>query len=506
MPKEIFAIQAFAAANNDMTHTFDILVLGAGPGGYIAALKAAQLGAKVAIVEKHHLGGTCLNYGCIPSKALLASAELLHGIHHARDYGITVPPGVTYDWSAIQGRKDKVLRQLRGGIGTAFKNRAVTLLPGLGRFDGSVNQIVIDPTQADPKPTGAAASNQPISPCHAQAKSVILAVGSVPVRIPGWPGDTNIVCTSDEAVHWKTLPKQLLIVGGGVIGCEFACLMNAMGVQVTVVEWLPRLLPTLDAELGTGLEKIFKARGITLHLQTKVEDMKLAGQGAQARLSNNTTLEVDRVLVCVGRAPNTKNLGLESLGVNLSNRGFVPVDDTMQTNKPGLYCIGDANGRCLLAHAASAHGTTAVGHALGHTYAGQAPVPSAVYTFPEVGSVGWSQEECVAQNLPISVGKFPLGYLGKALAAQHTDGFVKVIRHRETDAILGVHILGHNATEYIAAAGTMVHQKATVHDLAQVVFAHPTLSEAIKESAEDALGMALHLPPRKIHTLEAVMT
>ncbi|NJL31107.1 MAG: FAD-dependent oxidoreductase [Phycisphaerales bacterium] len=330
---------------------------------------------------------------------------------------------------------------------------------------------------------------------------------SVPVRIPGWPGDVNVVCTSDEAVHWKTLPQKLLIVGGGVIGCEFACLMNAMGVQVTIVELLPRLLPTLDAELGAGLEKIFKARGITLHLQTKVDDLQLiqGGTTAQAKLSNNSSLDVDRVLVCVGRA-NTKNLGLEALGVNLSKKGFVPVDDSMQTNKSGLYCIGDANGRCLLAHAASAHGIAAVENALGHGHAFTAPIPSAVYTFPEVGSVGLTQEECVAQGLPVSIGKFPLGYLGKAMAAQHTDGFVKVIRHRETDAILGVHILGHNATEYIAAAGTMVHQKATVHDLAEVVFAHPTLSEAIKESAEDALGMALHLPPRKIHKLEALMT
>ena len=492
-----------------MTTNYDILVLGAGPGGYIAALKAAQLGAKVAIVEKHHLGGTCLNYGCIPSKALLASAELLHGIHHARDYGISVPAGVSFDWSAIQQRKDKVLRQLRGGIGSAFKNRAVTLLPGLGRFDGSVNQVVVDPTQADPKPpaTGAGTGNQPGSPYAVQAKNVILAVGSVPVRIPGWPGDVNIVCTSDEAVHWKSLPTKLLIVGGGVIGCEFACLMNAMGVQVTVVELLPRLLPTLDGELGAGLEKIFKARGITLHLQTKVDDLKLnaAGTGAVAQLSSSTKLEVDRVLVCVGRAPNTKNLGLETLGVNLSKKGFVPVDDTMQTNKPGLYCIGDANGRCLLAHAASAHGVAAVENALGHGHGFTAPIPSAVYTFPEVGAVGLSQEECAAQGLPVSIGRFPLGYLGKAMAALHTEGFVKVIRHRETDAILGVHILGHNATEYIAAAGTMVHQKASVHDLAEVVFAHPTLSEAIKESAEDALGMALHLPPRKIHKLEAVM-
>jgi len=466
-----------------MSENFDIAVIGAGPGGYIAALKAAQLGAKVAIVEKHYLGGTCLNYGCIPSKALLSSAELIHQIQHAENWGVKVGGGVTFDWPAIQKRKDKVIASLRGGIASLFKGRKVTVYQGTGKLDG-VGKVAVASDQG---------AQQAIT-----ADNIILATGSSPIRIPGWPDDPQFVCTSDEAVHWKDLPKQLLIVGGGVIGCEFACMCQAFGVQVTVVEMLAGLLPGLDKDLGNALQQVFKKRGISCFVDTKVQEMKLAGGIVKSVLSNGTTLESDRVLVATGRKPNTKNLGLETVGIEPSPRGFIKVDDHMQTPVKGYYCIGDANGRCLLAHAAAAQGVAAVENALGHAQAFTAPIPSAVYTFPEIAAVGLTEQEAREKNLPIAIGRFPLSSLGKAMATNHTEGFVKVIRQRETDELLGVHILGHNATECIAAAGALMHTKTSVREFAEVVFAHPTISESLKESAEDALSAGLHLAPRKL--------
>jgi len=465
-----------------MSSHFNVVVIGSGPGGYVAALKAGQLGAKTAVIEKHHLGGTCLNYGCIPSKALLSSAELLHQIHDAGQWGVQVEGKVSFDWNAIQKRKDKVLTGLRGGIGSLFKARNVTLFQGLAKLDGPGRIAVTSDKGA-----------QTIT-----ADNVILATGSVPARIPGWPTDPQLVCTSDEAVHWKDLPKRLLIVGGGVIGCEFACMMQAFGVQVTVVEMLPGLLPGLDRELGTALSATFTKRGIAVYVDVKVQDMQVAGTTVKAVLSNGKTIEADRVLVATGRKPNAGELGLASAGIQTTPRGFIPVDDRMATNAKNYYCIGDANGRCLLAHAASAHGVVAVENALGHEKNFAAPIPSAVYTFPEIGAVGLTEQECRDKNLPIAIGKFPLGHLGKAMATNHTEGFVKLIRNRETGALLGAHMLGHNATECIAAAGALLHTKASMHDVADVVFAHPTIGESIKEAAEDALSMGLHLPPRKI--------
>jgi dihydrolipoamide dehydrogenase len=466
-----------------MSKHFDIAVLGTGPGGYVAALKAAQMGATVAVVEKEtFFGGTCLNWGCIPSKALLASAELMTHIKHAGDFGISVEGQVGFDWTKIQARKDKVIATLRGGISGLFKARKVTTFQGKAVLNGSKKVLVKKDGAADEEFT---------------ADKIILAVGSIPARIPGWPADPELVCTSDESLHWKELPKSLLIVGGGVIGCEFACMMQPFGVKVTIVEMLPKLLPNLDTQLGNTLEKSLKKSGIQCYTNVKIEEMAAAGKGIKAKLSNGEVIEADKALVATGRRPNTQDIGLDSIGLT-TERGFIRVNDFMETAVKDYYCIGDANGRCLLAHAASAQGVAAVENALGHRKEFTAPIPGCVYTFPEIGTVGMSEDEAREKNIPISVGNFPLGYLGKAMAAGDTEGFAKVIRHRETGELLGVHMLGHNATECIAAAGAMLHRKATVEELAEVVFAHPTISEGIKESAEDALYMALHLPPKKV--------
>ena len=465
-----------------MSKHYTIAVLGAGPGGYVAALKAAQMGANVVLVEKEYLGGTCLNYGCIPSKTILGSAELMHHIQHAAEMGIDVPSGAAVNWAKIQARKDKILQTLRGGIKSLLGARKVTVLQGRAALAG-VGKVVV---------TGATGAPEEFT-----ADKIILAVGSVPSRIPGWPADRNVVCTSDEALHWSVLPKKLLIVGGGVIGCEFACMMQPLGVEVTIVEMLPQILPNLDGQVAQLLAKILRARGIKIFTGVKIESLTLGEPGAVAKLGNGESIAADRVLVATGRRPNTADVGLDTVGL-ATDRGFVRVNDRMETSVKDLYCIGDANGRCLLAHAASAHGVAAVENALGHGREFKAPIPNAVYTFPEIGTVGVTAEEAKADGLPVSVGNFPLSHLGKAMAVNDTEGFVKVVRNRETGRLLGVHMIGHNATECIAAAGAMLHQKVNVQDLAETVFAHPTISESIKEAAEDALAMGLHLPPRKV--------
>jgi dihydrolipoamide dehydrogenase len=473
-----------------MSQHYELAVIGAGPGGYIAALKAAQLGAKVAIVEKHHLGGTCLNYGCIPSKALLSSAEMLHSVRQADKWGVKVDGNVGFDWNVITGHKDRVIRQLRGGIASLLKGRAITQLAGKAKFDAPGRLAVTSPE----------GNEQLIT-----ADKLIIATGSIPMRIPGWPDDPALVCTSDEAVHWTDLPEKLLIVGGGVIGCEFACMMQSFGVAVTIVELMPRILPTLDADLGNELLKTFKSRGIVCHLGTKVEEISISGTTIHARISNGESLAFDRVLVATGRKPNTNELGLDRAGIHADRRGFVEVNDQLETNIAGHYTIGDANGRSMLAHAASAQGVVAAENALGHAKPFEAAIPSAVYTYPEVAAVGMTEHEAREADLPFAIGRFPLGHLGKAMAARHTEGFAKTIRHRETNQLLGIHMIGHNATECIAAVTPLIQQKATVKELADIVWAHPTVGESIKESTEDALGIGLHLPPRKVIRIPASM-
>ncbi len=465
-----------------MSSHYNIVIIGSGPGGYVAALKAGMMGATVAVVEKSHLGGTCLNNGCIPSKALLASAELIHRIRHADELGVRVEGKVHHDWNAMQKRKDGIVKTLRRGVGNLFKGRKVALHEGRAVLDAPGKVVV----------TKDGGASEQLS-----ADKIILATGSEPAMIPGFPGDRELVCTSDESLHWKQLPKRLLIIGGGVIGCEFACMLEPLGVDVTIVEMLPSLLPELDEDLGEQLKNIFDNRRIRSFVGTKVEQLDADGEQLTAILTDGKKIKADRVLVAVGRRPSTDGLGLETVGLS-TDRGFVRVNDRMETPVKGYYCIGDANGRTLLAHAGSAQGMVAVENALGFARVFDAPVPNCVFTFPEIASVGMTHKQIREKQIPVSVGVFPLGYLGKTMAVGETDGFVKVLRHRETDELLGVHMLGHNVTELIAAATALLHQKSTAEELTEIIFAHPTVSEGLKESGEDALGMAIHLPPRKI--------
>ena len=475
----------------DMADHFQLLVIGAGPGGYVAALKAAQLGARVAVVEKHHLGGTCLNYGCIPSKALLSSAEMLHSVRHADKWGVKVGGDVGFDWNAITAHKDKTIRQLRGGIASLLKGRAVTQLAGKARFEGPGRVVV----------TAADGSEQLVT-----ADKVIVATGSAPMRIPGWPDDPAIVCTSDEAVHWTDLPKKLLIVGGGVIGCEFACMMQSFGVDGD--DRRADAANSADARRRSRRRTAESLQAARHRLSSRHEGRRDAycrrrPSPRGCRPANRWTF--DRVLVATGRRPNTGDVGLDRAGIRIDRRGFVEVNDRLETNVAGHYTIGDANGRSMLAHAASAQGVAAAENALGHAKPFDAAIPSAVYTFPEVAAVGMTEQEARDAGLPIAIGRFPIGHLGKAMAARHQEGFVKIdppprderVARRTPDRPQcdGVHRRGHGLDS----------AKGVDADVAETVWAHPTISEAIKEAAEDALGVGLHLPPRKVMRIAAAM-
>ncbi len=464
-----------------MAKHFNIAVIGTGPGGYIAALKAAQMGAKTAVIEKSHLGGTCLNHGCIPSKALLASAELMHRIHSANSLGITIDGTINFNWRSIQKRKDGILRKLRNGIKSLLALRKVDMFNGTAKLVGTGKIQIIDTK----------GGSQIIT-----ADKIIIASGSIPSKISSLPDNPEYVCTSDAALHWHTLPKRLLIIGGGVIGCEFACMMNEYGVKVTIVEMLDQLLPEMESDLGRSLAEVFSKRGIAIHCNVKVEDLSTKNS-LTAIISNGQQIEVDKILVATGRKPNTTDLGLDTIGL-ATDRGFIRVNNKMETAVPDYYCIGDANGRCLLAHAASAQGIVAVKNALGANIEQTLPVPSVVYTFPEIASVGMTTQQARTKKIPIKIGQFPIRFLGKAMAVGANFGFVRVIRHSEDGTLLGVHIIGHNATEIISAAAAMLSLRVGTKDLCNLIFAHPTLSEAVKEAAEDSFQSALHLPPSKL--------
>ncbi len=459
---------------------YDVIVVGSGPGGYVAALQAAELGAKVAVIEKSaHLGGTCLNHGCIPSKALLASAETLHRIHAAGEFGIRVPDGTTADWTAIQQRKDQILKNLRSGIGSLFKGRGITLLQGHGRLEG--------PGKLSYEFEGRL---QPVT-----ATSIILAPGSTPAMLPGFPQNDARVATTDAALHWNSLPKSLLIIGGGVIGIEFACMMQALGTAVAIIEKAPRILPEMDETLAGGMADILRKRGVKIHAGCEILDFQLTETGCRAILPGGVELSGERTLMAVGRRPATGDIGLTNLNLN-TDRGFLKTGDDLSV-APGIFCVGDANGICMLAHAASAQGRVAAHLALGHAMALPKVIPSAVYTFPEIASVGISEEQAAKQGIATATGMFPLRNLGKAMASGETAGFVKVVREKDSGVLLGVHALGHSAIEFSTAALTLVGSRASARELANLVFPHPSMSEAMAEAAEDSYSAALHLPPRR---------
>jgi dihydrolipoamide dehydrogenase len=462
----------------------DLIVIGAGPGGYVAAIRAAQLGAKVTVVEKEYLGGTCLNWGCIPSKALIASADAFQSTKkHLAEMGVEIKGEVTYDFEKIMKRRDKIVTSLRGGVGVLFKKNGVTHVEGFASF---VDKNTIE-IEKDGKKT------------KLRAKNFILAQGSkiIVPKIPGLEGGRDEgIWDSDDAVTAPFVPKKMLVIGGGVIGVELGYVFNALGTEVTVVEMMPRVIPMMDEDLGTELGKLLSRQGMKLMTSSAVEKLEKTKSGWKVSVKANgavTEIEVDVVLVAVGRRSFTDNQNLEKVGVKL-HRGGVESDDSQRTSVDNIYAIGDVTGRIQLAHVASYEGAIAAENIVKGTSrkADYRAVPNCIYTVPEVASVGLTEGQAKEQGHEVIVGKFAFRPLGKAMASGHQDGFVKVVAEKKYGEVLGVHMLGHGVTDLIAQAVVAIKLEATIDVMVDTIYAHPTMTEALLEAYEDTHGMAIH--------------
>ena len=460
-----------------MAEEYDVVVLGAGPGGYVAAIRASQLGLKAAVVERDEVGGICLNWGCIPSKALLKNADVVSLVRRADEFGIYFD-NLRFDFTKAIERSRQVVQRLTRGVGFLLKKNKVEVVKGEARLKDASTVEVSD--------------GQTL-----RAKNVILATGARPRTIPPLPVDGELVITSREALELKDLPGAVAIVGGGATGVEFAYLYNTYGVKVTVIEMLPHLLPNEDEEISAELEKSFAKQGISVMTGSTVNSMSRNGDRAELKVlkgAEEVLVECDKVLVCVGVKANSDNLGLAELSV-ATDRGLVQIDEKMSTNVPGVYAIGDVTGKLLLAHVASAQGINAV-----ETIAGMEPqsldyqtMPRATYCHPQVASFGLTEKQAQEQGLEYKVGRFPFQASGKALAIGDTEGLVKVMTDSEHGAILGAHLIGPEVTELLAELSMTNLLEGTTTEIGWLVHSHPTLSEALKEAALAADGQAIHI-------------
>ena len=459
-----------------MSEPHDLAIIGGGPGGYVTALRAAHAGLRVALIEQAAPGGVCLHTGCIPTKTMAAGVDILR---HARDAGAI---GITVNQAAnqlagIHQRRQEVVAQLAKGVRTLLDKNKVEVMHGRGRLR-SASEIEI-------------AGGEPVA--LANPRAIVLATGSRPTEIPAAPRDGTHILNSDDILNLKQAPARLIILGGGYIGCEFASIFSQLGSQVTLVEMEDWLLPGMDPDLADLLQRQFKRQRIGLHLGRRMESAA-TGDGVTLTLDNGDTLTGDRLLVAVGRVPNTENLGLEEVGVELAGRA-IRVNERMETTVPGIFAIGDVTGQMQLAHVATAQGKVVVENLL-NPAAGAAmdytQVPAAVFTHPEIATIGLTPEQAEAAGIPVQIGRFPFAAIGKALAEGERDGFVKLIAHAETGKLLGGHIIGGHAAEMIGQITLAVRLGATAQQLAETIFAHPTLSEAVLEAAEDTFGQATH--------------
>ena len=453
---------------------FDLVVVGAGVGGYPSAINAARLGAKVAIVEQGAWGGTCLNLGCIPTKALIHGVEVLKTVREAGAFGVKVPDGVELDWGALQERKQKIVSGLTGGVQTLLKANGIEAVTGRGRLV-EAGRVAVDGRDLS-------------------ARAVVLAPGSAPARPPFTGAELGM--TSDDILAIDHVPASLVVIGGGVVGMEFASLFNLLGTQVTVVEMLDQLVTPVDPQIASRFQQLLQRRGIKFHLSTTVEAVEGTAGAFRVRFGGET-VEAEAVLVATGRRPTTADMGLEEAGVKLE-RGAIQVDQHLQTAAPGVYGVGDATMISMLAHTASYQGELAAVNALGEKRisADYTAIPSCIYTDPEIAFVGLSEAQAKAGGEEVRTGVFPFTALGRAQILCDTAGQVKLVADKD-GYLLGATIMGPRATDLIAELTLALNQGLTAAEVAHTVHAHPTLPEAVMEAALDVDGNAIHIAPRK---------
>jgi dihydrolipoamide dehydrogenase len=459
-----------------------VVVIGAGPGGYVAALKAARFGATVTVIEDTEVGGTCLNRGCIPTKTLLASSEAFAKARQLERFGIELKGTLTPNLTRMMERKDRVVGVQVKGIRTLLNSWGITLVEGVGRLLGG---MCVEARRKD-------GSTEAF-----HADKIIIATGSRPAQMPAIPTNGTHILSSDDAFGLREIPRSMIIVGAGVIGCEWACIFGELGTEITIVETLSRAIATEDEEISGLLAREFKKRKIRLLTNVRVESVSTGPEGVSAILDDSREIKAEKMLLAVGRALNTEGLGLETLGIAQGEHGEIRVDDRMQTNVEDVYAVGDVTGGILLAHVASREGIVAASNACGQSERMRyETVPTAIFTLPEIASVGLREFQTEDMGIQTRTGHFPVRGLGKAHALGEIAGLFKVIADYKSDRVLGVHIIGARASDVIHEAALALAKGLSVRDIAGTIHAHLTLSEGLVEAAEDVYGEALHVPKR----------
>jgi dihydrolipoamide dehydrogenase len=477
--------QAQSKTGSAPSGAYDVAIVGSGPGGSVAAIRCGQLGLRTLLIDEGRLGGVCLNWGCIPSKAIISAAKDYKHALHGADKGLTFADPIV-DMPKLVAWKQGVVDKLTGGVAQLLKANKVEVASARATLTGPTS---LDLVSGKERRT-------------VQAKHVLVATGSSTVEIPGFKFDEKRILSSTGALELKQVPRHLVIIGGGVIGLELGCAYHNLGSKVTVVEMMDQLVPGVDVDIAKGLERILKRKGFAVHLKARAKEAKVSGSGVKVTFESNGTehaVDCDYVLVSVGRRPNTKNLGLEKAGVKLDDRGFVPTDLQKRSNVPTVWAIGDITHGPMLAHKASKEGLVAaeaIAAALKGTTTGAAAdwvtIPGVIFTDPEIATAGMTEAQAKAAGHAVKTGTFQVGGLGRAMASGETEGLYKVIADAKTDALLGVHILGAGASDLISEAVLALEMGATAEDLALTVHPHPTLSEGLMEAAEALHGKAIH--------------